>query len=87
LNPASSGQQERIAEFLRGITEQATVNGQPAIYVKHLVVQQQGRDSASLDDPGHALIVERSGVLVEVIRQRDAGDGRRDLEQVVASMQ
>lgn len=51
---------------LRGTSEEAIVNGKPAVYLKALTVQGPDDVTARKDNAGNALLMERSGVVVHL---------------------
>jgi len=76
----------RVALSRNGSTQQITVAGHPAIYVKGVVSQKQGEAASAIDENGHELFVEWSGVWVHLIGWRNAGVDLEMIKQVAASL-
>ena len=83
---ATTSEMDRGELSRGGSTEQVIVDGHSAIYVKGIPSQKQGDPATAMDENGHELFIERSGVWVHLIGWRDAGVDKAMFIQIAASL-
>jgi hypothetical protein len=86
IDEQPAGRPTMVNHALPGTTEYVVVDGQRATYLKGVTAQHPGTSRDFVDYSQNALVIERSGVVAEIVGSPGAGVDRAELLRIAASL-
>ena len=86
LDEQPAGRPTMVDRALPGTTEYVLIDGQRATYLKGVTAKRPGSAKAFADYAQNALVIERSGVVVQLVGSPTGGVDRAELVRIAASL-